>query len=80
VNFLHFLEAQFCICRFLDFVALTRTVFKILPFPATYENGVGFSDLLKMKTNHRSRLSVESDLQCAVSSTNLRGKKLQTVN
>jgi hypothetical protein len=61
----------------LDNPALAKTVFKILlPFPTTYECEVGFSSLLQIKTKHRSRLNVEDDLRCALSSTSLRSKKL----
>jgi hypothetical protein len=75
-----FLEAQFWICGLLGFPVLTNTVLKILlPFPATYDCEVGFSTSLQIKTKHRSRLSVEGGLQCALSSTSLRVKKLQAV-
>lgn len=50
-----------------------------LPFPATYACEVGFSASLQIKTKHRSRLSVEGGLLCALSSPSLRVKKLQAV-
>jgi hypothetical protein len=74
------LEAQFWICRLLDYPALTKTVLKILlPFPATYDCDIGFSTLLQIKTNHGSRHNVEGDLQCTLSSTSPRVKKLAAV-
>jgi hypothetical protein len=40
----------------------------LVSFPKTYECEVGFSSLLQIKTKLRSRLSVEGNLQCALSS------------
>jgi hypothetical protein len=61
----------------LYYSALAKTVLKILlAFPTTYECEVGFSSLLQIKTKHRSRLNVEDDLRCALSSVSTRIKKL----
>jgi hypothetical protein len=76
-NFSSFFETQFWVRRLLDNPALAKTVLKILlPFPTTYECEVGFSSLLQMKTKHRSRLNVEDNLRCALSSKSPRIKKL----
>jgi hypothetical protein len=76
-EFSSFSETQFWFRRLLDYPALAKTVVKILlPFPTTYECEVGFSSLLQIKTKHRSRLNVEDDLRCALSSTSPRIKKL----
>jgi hypothetical protein len=76
-EFFSFSETQFWFQRLLHYPALSKTVLKILlPFPTTYESEVGFSSLLQIKTEHRSRLNVEYDLRCALSSTSPRFKKL----
>jgi hypothetical protein len=76
-EFSSFSETQFWFRRLLDNPALAKTVLKIfLPFPTTYECEVRFSCLLQIKTKHRSRLYVEDDLRCALSSTSPRFKKL----
>jgi hypothetical protein len=76
-EFSSFSETQFWVRRLLDYSALAKTVLKILlPFPTTYECEEEFSSLLKIKTKHRSRLNVEYNLRCALSSTSPRIKKL----
>jgi hypothetical protein len=76
-EFSSFSETQVRVRRLLDYSALVKTVLKILlPFPTTYECEVGFSSLLQIKNKHRSRLNVEDDLRCALSSTSPRIKKL----
>jgi hypothetical protein len=76
-EFSSFSETEFWVRRLLDYSALAKTVLKILlPFPTTYECEVGFSSLLQIRTKHRSRLNVEDDLRCALSSTSPRMKKL----
>jgi hypothetical protein len=73
----YFSETQFWFRRLLDYPALAKTVLKILlPLPTTHESEAGFSSLLQIKTKHRSRLNVEDDLRCALSSTSPRFKKL----
>jgi len=46
-----------------------RAIHALLPFVSTYLCESGFSTLLQMKTKQRSRLEVENDLRCALSST-----------
>jgi hypothetical protein len=75
-EFSSFSEKRFWVRRLLDYPALAKTVLKILlPFPTTYECELLFSSLLQIKTKHISRLNVEDDLQCALSSASPRIKK-----
>jgi hypothetical protein len=76
-EFSSFSEKQFWVRRLLDYPALGKTVLKILlPFPTTYECEVLFSSLLQIKTKHRSRLNVDEDIRCALSSASPKIKKL----
>jgi hypothetical protein len=52
-----------------------RAIYALLSFVSTYCKS-GFSTLLQMKTKQRSRLEVENDLRCALSSTPLRIQEL----
>jgi hypothetical protein len=80
-EFSSFSEKQFSVRRLLDYPALAKTVLKILlPFPETYEYEVLFSNLLQIKTKPRSRLNVEDDIRCALSSTSPRIRKLAAEN
>jgi hypothetical protein len=54
-----------------------RVIHALLPFVSTYHCESGFSTLLQMKTKQRSRLEVENDLRCALSSTPPRIQKLE---
>jgi hypothetical protein len=44
--------------------------------PQQHECELGFPSLLQIKTKHRSRLNLEGDIWCTLSSTDLRIKKL----
>jgi hypothetical protein len=54
-----------------------RTIYALLPFVSTYHFESGFSTLLQMKTKQRSRLGVENDLRCALSSNPPRIQELE---
>jgi hypothetical protein len=46
-----------------------RAVHALLPFVSIYHCESDFSTLMQMETKQRSRLEVENDLRCALSST-----------
>ncbi|XP_039178217.1 SCAN domain-containing protein 3-like [Crotalus tigris] len=53
-----------------SYPVLSETVLRLLlPFPTTYLCETGFSSLLVIKSNYRSRLVVEEDLRCALAKT-----------
>jgi hypothetical protein len=79
-KFSSFSEANFWIRNLLYYPALAETLLKIFVlFPKTSECEIGFSTLLKVKTEHRSGLNVKEILQCALSSFTPKTKKLEAV-
>ena len=59
---------QFWLASALEYPTISRHAIEQLIFPITYLCELAFSTLVDMKSNRRSRLSVEQDLRVALSS------------